>query len=155
MLQQQAEGVPSSRLHAPWNRWLGLSPRAEPCRAGSLTPPYITATGRCAGGTDSSHYYRGLRGKVHRLVMEMHGCPPGFSGFLVALSIYLAARKDRQKKKETKTKEKREGENAVVFGSCQVAVHWRRLFFKLMVKKLKCAETFAGHGGCVQLLQGN
>lgn len=32
----------------------------------------------------------------------MHGCPPGFSGFLVAPLIHLTASKGRQKKKKEK-----------------------------------------------------
>lgn len=36
--------------------------------------------------------------KVRAVAVEMHGCSPGFSGFLVAL-IYLAACKEKKKKR--------------------------------------------------------
>lgn len=49
----------------------------------------------------------GLQGKVHSMVREIHGCPPGFSGFSVALPSIS---------------QKKERENAVVYFLRQVAV---------------------------------
>lgn len=50
-------------------------------------------TGRRADST-----IMGLQGKVRTVLMKMHGYPPGFSGFLVALPFILQHVKKRKRR---------------------------------------------------------
>lgn len=59
-------------------------------------PPYITTTGHRADSTDSTHYYGPASKSSHRGHIEMHGCAPGFSGFLTAPLIHLLRAKKRK-----------------------------------------------------------
>lgn len=84
----------------------GRSHRAS--RTGPVTPtpsptlPNITETGRRADSNRQQPIIMGLQGKVHNVVMEMHGCLPGFSGFLVASSIYLCNMQREKRKKKNR-----------------------------------------------------
>lgn len=80
-----------------YRAWL-LTGLLLPCRPSRPTDPHISMRRAAAQTAPTAAIIMGLQGKVHPVVTEMHGCPPGFSGFLVALPFILQHAKKRKRR---------------------------------------------------------
>lgn len=79
--------------------WLLTGPLI-PCRPCRPTDPHTSPRRPAEQTAPTAAIIMGLRGEVHTVVTEKHGCPPGFSGFLWALPFILQhAEKSNEKKR--------------------------------------------------------
>lgn len=126
-----------------YRAWLLTGPLI-PSRPSRPTDPHISPRRAAAQTAPTATIIMALLGKVHTVVMEMHGCPPGFSGFLVALPFIL----QHAKKKERKGREC--GCLCFASGGRGNAAHWVLSCYSQC--KTKMGLKFMDHTACFHLL---
>lgn len=70
-----------------------------PNRPSRPTDPHTSPRRAAEQTAPTAVIIMGLQEKVHTVVIEMHECPPGFSGFFAGPPIHLAVCKEKKKER--------------------------------------------------------